>query len=446
MSKPQPPSPEPHVSEHSDERQSVETDTVNPTWLAAAAFLTAFDQPAAAAGNVSEDVWSPTGRHTAGERPGAEPSGIGAATGPASWAAGALQSSAAWADGAWADPGGAAAWRLPGVDPALPADDLVYEFAPDFAPGFAYDFAYDFAPVSQSAVWSDGALPAAFAGHGVGQFHPAPGPDLIFLDTLSYARPTKAEKGGGNGGGKGKKGGGSDGSSDGSEGSEPGSLSEYLSGDPDGYNILIDFEGAWTSALQDAFTDAADLVSDLIVGDLADVFFRGKIIDDLNITAELVEIDGVNGVLGQAGPTAIRTADYLPAVGVMEFDSADADAFLALDLWDEIVLHEMLHTVGFGSVWDYLGLVADAGTSDPIFTGDQATLAYRSLFDDADAAGVPLEQDGGAGTVESHWDEDVFGSELMTGYLDATGNYLSDVTVASLADLGYETAALAAVA
>ena len=32
----------------------------------------------------------------------------------------------------------------------------------------------------------------------------------------------------------------------------------------------------------------------------------------------------------------------------------------------------------------------------------------------------------------------------MTGYLDLAGNYLSGVTVASLTDLGHETAAVAA--
>lgn len=261
---------------------------------------------------------------------------------------------------------------------------------------------------------------------------------LMFLDAGSNARPENP--GGGNGGGSGGgKGGGNGGGNGGGGNSDPGVLPEYLSGPEGGYNILIEFEGSWTTTLQDAFVDSADLISGFILGDLADVFYHGTVIDDLNITASLTQIDGTGGILGQAGPTAIRTSNYLPAVGEMEFDSADADVFFDLGLWDEIVLHEMLHTVGFGTVWDFLGLVDGSGTSTPTFTGSEAVLAYESLFGGDGTNGVPLEESGGAGTAESHWDEETFGGELMTGYLNLAGNYLSDMTVASLEDLGYDT-------
>lgn len=310
-------------------------------------------------------------------------------------------------------------WYLMGDDGILSPADLSFPFS--------IASAYD------AFQWGGHFFPSAGSDLGLGGSQFAPAADLILLDMTSYARPEKAGKGGGKGGNK-----------DSSDSNDPGALSDYLSGDPGDYNILIDFKGSWTSTLQDAFTDAAELISDIILGDIADVFFRGTTIDDIKIKAELVEIDGAGGILGQAGPTAIRTANFLPAAGMMEIDSADAEAYVALGLWDEIVLHEMLHTIGFGSVWDYKGLVAGSGTADPTFTGTQATLAYRSLFDADDATGVPLEQDGGPGTIESHWDEETFGAEIMTGYLDFAGNYLSDVTVASLTDLGYETTQIAA--
>jgi hypothetical protein len=50
---------------------------------------------------------------------------------------------------------------------------------------------------------------------------------------------------------------------------------------------------------------------------------------------------------------------------------------------------------------------------------------------------VPVENTGGSGTVDAHWRESVFGSELMTGFVDAGVNPLSRVTVASMGDLGY---------
>ena len=57
---------------------------------------------------------------------------------------------------------------------------------------------------------------------------------------------------------------------------------------------------------------------------------------------------------------------------------------------------------------------------------------------------VPLESHGGGGTADSHWSEDVFFNELMTGFVNTrvtvpTGplNPLSVMTIQSLADIGY---------
>ena len=54
------------------------------------------------------------------------------------------------------------------------------------------------------------------------------------------------------------------------------------------------------------------------------------------------------------------------------------------------------------------------------------------------AGKVPVEDTGGAGTRDGHWRESVFNTELMTGFLDAQQlNPLSDITIASLEDVGY---------
>ena len=152
------------------------------------------------------------------------------------------------------------------------------------------------------------------------------------------------------------------------------------------------------------------------------------------------EIDGEGNILGQAGPTAIRTDGYLPATAVMQFDIADANALNAdgIDLWQDVVFHEMLHSVGFGTVWSYLDLLDGAGTDNPLFNGAAATSIYEDDFGLTGTLGVPVEQDGGSGTRDSHWDEETFDNEIMTGYID-TANYLSEMTVASLEDTGYVT-------
>lgn len=169
----------------------------------------------------------------------------------------------------------------------------------------------------------------------------------------------------------------------------------------------------------------------------------GNFYDDLIITADLADIDGSGGILGQAGPTAVRSDSILAAAGEMTFDQADAQDYYDIGLFDDIVLHEMMHVMGFGTLWTYKSndlvstTVNDNGTKKPIddtiqsiFTGDAANAAYTA--DDF----IYVETDGGSGTAGGHWDEDTYNDELMTGYIDST-NYLSDWSVASLADLGY---------
>ena len=232
-----------------------------------------------------------------------------------------------------------------------------------------------------------------------------------------------------------------------------GLLTTYTSGAPGGYNVTISFKGTWTSGLQSIFTGVADRISTIITADVPDVLFRGIKIDDILITAELKAIDGVGGILGQAGPTALRSGSYLPAAATMQFDSADADNYNALGLFDEIVTHEMLHSIGFGSIWSYLNLV-----SGPTFIGAHAQTEYDRLVDafnvskgyasnTVSALAVPLETGGSAGTAGSHWSEAIFKNELMTGYINTTAiggmvvDPLSALTIASLWDLGYAVSA-----
>lgn len=203
------------------------------------------------------------------------------------------------------------------------------------------------------------------------------------------------------------------------------------------YNITIQFKGTWTQDLHDVFVNAADRLASLIVGDVPDVnvIMKGGVraVDDILITAELKVIDGAGGILGQAGPTSIRTTGSLPATASMQFDSADAQDFFNQGLFDEIVTHEMTHSVGFGSIWSKLGLV-----SGSVFTGVNAVREYNALLGGGAATGVPLETGGGSGTAGSHWSEAVFDHELMTGYIDLAPDPLSRMTVASLQDLGYQ--------
>lgn len=234
--------------------------------------------------------------------------------------------------------------------------------------------------------------------------------------------------------------------------------SSYTSGATGAYNVTLQFQGSWTIALQDVFITAANRISATIVGDLKNVKVGTQQIDDIVISAELKAIDGAGGILGQAGPTALRVGSFLPATAMMRFDSADAAAYHALGLFDEIVTHEMMHAVGIGSIWANKALLSGAG-----FIGPNATAEYAKLVDAyaASHAGsttlangtkltkgaVPIETAGGAGTARVHWSEAVFDSELMTGWLDTAkpgsamvADPMSALTTASLKDLGYVVA------
>ena len=200
-----------------------------------------------------------------------------------------------------------------------------------------------------------------------------------------------------------------------------------------GYNITIEFVGNWTQAYYDIFKSAADRLTTLIIGDLPNVSVRTKggitTVDDIKITAELAPIDGLYGILGQAGPTSVRTTGSLPATAQMKFDIADVDA-MGLATFAEVVLHEMAHSLGSGSIWDRLGLVTNG-----LFTGSNAVREYHLMG--GTLSGIPVEQDGGSGTAGSHWDEETFGNELMTGYINDGKNYFTAMSEASFADLGY---------
>ena len=213
------------------------------------------------------------------------------------------------------------------------------------------------------------------------------------------------------------------------------------------YDILIRPVGVLDPAVSAAFTAASARWRTVVTRGVADTTvnvgagvcganstaFSGAL-DDLAINVEVAPIDGVGGVLGAAGPCLVAAVDGLPRVGSMRFDSADAATLLAGGLFEDVVLHEMGHVLGFGVIWTAKGVIQGQGTAGSAFTGQAAVAEWTTLG----RSGLPpLDHSGLAGTADSHWDEAVFDNELMTGFLDNGSNPLGILTVASLADLDY---------
>jgi len=198
---------------------------------------------------------------------------------------------------------------------------------------------------------------------------------------------------------------------------------------------------------------------------------------DLDVNIAFKNLDP--GVLGSAGITY-----YNGALNFGEFFPTEGELNLASDylpnLKDNIVntdkselywvtLHEIGHLLGIGP---YILSENDAITNEPVvsyieddvtkyyYTGQHAFQAYKDYFapyyDVSQFSGIPVEDDGGAGTVNSHPEEGVVGltsvndrmiggvfhpgleHELMAGWSeDGSYNPLSKITIGFLEDMGY---------
>lgn len=225
------------------------------------------------------------------------------------------------------------------------------------------------------------------------------------------------------------------------------------------FSITVNYSGE--AAYEAAFNQAAaiweSLIPNYLDGRQGTGFFTG-----LTITASVTNIDGAGGILGSAGP---QTGGYdnsgylLATTGQMQFDSSDISS-LSESVFQSVILHEMAHVIGIGTLWTYNGLynASAASVNDPNnnqvvgqYTGAGGLLGWQVEYDPA-ATYVPVEKGGGTGTANGHWNEGDGGGptgyistitgqdssfELMTGWLNP-GSTIGEVTKGSLLDLGYD--------
>jgi len=222
------------------------------------------------------------------------------------------------------------------------------------------------------------------------------------------------------------------------------------------YQVQLQFETSVTDTQRAAFQGAAARIGRFITSGLSTVSFDASkcagpctcgseggtqypvpsVVKNLLIFVEVKPIDGIGGILASSGPCYVRSTNGLPAVGVMTFDEADLANIEAKGLLDNVVLHEMLHVLGFGTIWTDKSLLTGTSGTDPEFTGAAAGAAFRSQ-NGGTTDTVPVEATGGSGTALSHWRESIFKNELMTGWISGSTQPLSATSIGSLADLGY---------
>lgn len=226
------------------------------------------------------------------------------------------------------------------------------------------------------------------------------------------------------------------------------------------FNISVRFYGPSMTAEQQAlFTDAANRISAMVVGDIPAVNAPGidlaaycnepglpiinEVIDDIVIYASIATIDGPGQVLAQAGPCAARTGPSstvpgLPVIGIMQFDVSDLATLAGGGSLQEVITHEMMHVLGIGTFWEPLSLLRDVGSATVNYVGANAITGCRDGGGSTICATtVPVENTGGGGTRDGHWRETVFGNEIMTGYANAGGMPISRMTIGAFLDMGY---------
>ena len=244
---------------------------------------------------------------------------------------------------------------------------------------------------------------------------------------------------------------------------EPYSLPFCGSGPSRGeFNIeLVYLDNGLSSAQKNLMAKAARRWEQVIIGDLPDINFRGfpynewgdllqarirvsDTVDDVRIFVRVLPIANQsttgNPTAGTSFTFQIRASDSLPVLSAVLLNSDLLDEVEDEGLLEKLMLHELGHCLGVGISWDHFGLLYNSSrqnhTADTYFVGFQARRAFDQLGGRSyRGRKVPVQQGGD----DVHWRTSVFGDELMTfGWTWPYHAPLSRITVASLADIGYE--------
>ena len=224
------------------------------------------------------------------------------------------------------------------------------------------------------------------------------------------------------------------------KGDTPGtySLNGFESKAAEPFNIDLEFEGGLTSSQQEIIRAAAKSVEAIITKGLPTAIVDGKLIDDVNFKISATNLDGAGGTAARTKIDFMRFGTMLPAQSITQFDAADIAELESSGELFSVVQHELLHGLGFGNLWEAKGLVDYAGTPLAQYNGKDAVKAFNELGGLTDNIALENEGNGSAGL---HWNENLFQDEVMTAdYNNGKGKNapISAVTIASLADLGYE--------
>ena len=235
------------------------------------------------------------------------------------------------------------------------------------------------------------------------------------------------------------------------------------------YNIELEYVTDFSSQEKEQFEMAARHWEEVITADVEDVdffvrspfnsyiaWFGARVLVNRPIDDVLIFVNrgrvipgGRSGAAAASEQGVVRqSGSGLPCFGLIRMYGNVLDAeSIATGKTYSIFLHEIAHVLGFGLIWERKDLLFNPSENqaglDTYFGGMRAIDAFnRSGGTGYTGLKVPVENsiEASASTGrDSHWRLSVFGDELMT-YIYRRGDQqpLSEITIQSLADLGYE--------
>jgi hypothetical protein len=188
---------------------------------------------------------------------------------------------------------------------------------------------------------------------------------------------------------------------------------QILASEP--FNLTLDFGDGFTDSQRTVIETAARAIERLITQGIPDAWINGERIDDLRIQLSIQDLDGTGGTLARTRLDILRKdGTSLPLQAITQFDSSDLATLEASGHLFSVMQHELLHALGFGTLWERLGLVENNRTPDAQYIGEQALHAFRELGGLTD--GIPVEPNR-VNAPALYWNERLFQDELMTADL-----------------------------
>ena len=170
---------------------------------------------------------------------------------------------------------------------------------------------------------------------------------------------------------------------------------------------------------------------------------------ETTINADLILIPKVydigEGVDAAAYTIALSTSNNRPIAGVVllrssyDFNQTNAQSFLIM-----LLLHEITHVLGFSSsLFEYFQTYPSLiktktvnGLKRTLFTGPNVIKQAKRHFNCDNIEGIELENQGGDGSVGSHWEARIMLGDYMIS-IDYPEIVISEISLALLEDSGW---------